>query len=47
MYDTKKSLINQLSFVHLNECLVISKKLLILDNLIKLNNNFLKFRKKI
>ena len=44
MYDVNKPLIDQLSFIHLKRAYKISKKLLLLNELIKLNDNSLIWR---
>tara|TARA_B110000967_G_C18882477_1_gene561895 strand:+ start:211 stop:1038 length:828 start_codon:yes stop_codon:yes gene_type:complete len=46
MYDPKKPLINQLSFVYLKEAVKLSKDLMIKKQLLLLNNKSLKFRNK-
>ena len=42
MYDPKKPLINQLSFVYLKEAVKLSKDLMIKKQLLLLNNKSLK-----
>ena len=44
MYNSNESLINQLSFIHLKEAYMISKKLCKLNNLMELNKISLKYR---
>ena len=46
MYDHKKPLINQLSFVYLKESVKLSKDLIIKKKLLLFNNKSLKFRNK-
>lgn len=46
MYNDKKTLINQLSFIHLHEAYKISKELFNKNKLIKLNEKSLKWRGK-
>ena len=44
MYDEKKPLIDQLSFIHLKKCYKLSKKLMNENKLVELNNNSLSWR---
>ena len=46
MYNVKNPLINQLSFIHLQEAYKISKELFNKNKLIKLNEKSLKWRGK-